>query len=72
MTKQPGLDQRHRDSDGWIRVKNGNTRIGTLRQEYGETFAPGRRSDMHLNTFLDDIGARSLSDYLKNRNRYDR
>jgi hypothetical protein len=72
MTRQPGLDQRHRDNDGWIRVKNGNTRIGTLRQSYGETFAPGRRTDMHLDNFLDDIGSPSLTDYLKNRDRYDR
>ncbi len=72
MAEQPGLDHRHRDDDGWTRMKNGNTQIRTLRQTYGDNFAPGRRSDMHLNNFLDDIGASSLSDYLKNRNQYDR
>ena len=72
MARQPGLDQRHRDNDGWTRMKNGNTRIGTLRQTYGENLAPGRRADMHLDNFLDDIGSPSLTDYLKNRDRYDR
>ena len=44
----------------------------TLRQTYGENLAPGRRADMHLDNFLDDIGSPSLTDYLKNRDRYDR
>jgi hypothetical protein len=52
-------------------MKNGNTRIGTLRQTYGEDFAPGRRADMHLDNFLDDVGAQSLTDYVRNRDRYD-
>ena len=48
MAKQPGLDDRHRDEDGKTRTKNGNTRIGTLREIYGENFAAGRRRDMKL------------------------
>ena len=68
----PGLDDRCRDQNGQIREKNGSTHISTLRQTYGEDFAAGRRADMHLNNFLDDVGAPSLSDYLKNRDRYDR
>ena len=40
---QPGLDGRHRDANGRIRVKQGNTRVGTLRETYGEGFAPGVR-----------------------------
>jgi len=48
MTKQPGLDGRHRDKDGEIHHKMGNTRIRTLRDTYGEDFAEGRRSDMKL------------------------
>jgi hypothetical protein len=68
----PGLDDRCRDDDGEIRRKNGSTHVGTLRDIYGPDFAPGRRTDMHLNNFLDDIGSPSLSEYLKNRNRYDR
>jgi hypothetical protein len=67
MAKQPGLDQRHRDSDGWTRMKNGNTRIDTLRDTSGPDFAPGLRGDAHLRTLLDRTGSNSLSDYLRNR-----
>ncbi len=67
MAKQPGLDNRHRDVDGQTRMKNGNTRVDTLRETYGEGFAPGIRGDAHLNTLLERTGRNSLSDYLKNK-----
>jgi hypothetical protein len=67
MAKQPGLDNRHRDNSGQTREKNGNTRIGTLRETYGENFAPGRRSDMKLDNLLDETGSSSLSEYLRNQ-----
>ena len=70
MTRKPqhlGLDGRSRDKDGEIRAKNGNTRIDTLRETYGEGFAPGVRGDMHLDTLLDRTGAKSLSDLVKNK-----
>ena len=41
--KQPGLDQRHRDKNGEIDKKHGNTLISTLRQTYGPNFAWLRR-----------------------------
>jgi hypothetical protein len=63
----PGLDDRCRDRDGEIRRKNGATRVATLRQTYGEQFAPGVRSDMKLDTLLDRRGASSLSELLKKR-----
>ncbi|WP_316180800.1 hypothetical protein [Bradyrhizobium sp. SZCCHNRI1009] len=63
--KQPGLDGRHRDLNGEIRQKNGNTRIDTLRETYGNDFAKGHRGDMRLDTLLESSGARSLSEYLK-------
>lgn len=69
MAKQPGLDQRHRDANGQTREKNGNTRIDTLRETYGDDFAAGLRGDAHLRTLLDRAGSRSLSEYLKNRNK---
>ena len=69
MSKQPGLDNRHRDNSGQTREKNGNTRIDTLRDTYGENFAPGIRGDAHLRTLLDRTGSTSLSDYLRNRNK---
>ena len=59
--KRPGLDNRGRDSGGQIR---GDTRIDTLRQTYGDSFAPGIRGDAHLKTLLDRTGSNSLSDYL--------
>ena len=59
------LDGRHRDENGEIRRKNGNTQIGTLRDIYGSDFAPGARSDMKLNTLLDHTNSESLSDYRK-------
>jgi hypothetical protein len=43
--KQPGLDGRHRDANGQITSKHGNTTVGTLRQTYGDNFAQGTRSD---------------------------
>jgi hypothetical protein len=67
MAKQPGLDNRHRDNSGQTREKNGNTRVGTLRETYGESFAPGRRSDMKLDTLLEETGSTSLSDYLRSQ-----
>lgn len=66
MSKQPGLDNRHRDTNGQIRAKNGNTRIDTLREVYGEDFAEGLRGDAHLSTLLDRTNSSSLSEYLKN------
>jgi hypothetical protein len=65
MPKQPGLDDRHRDANGEIRRKNGNTRVDSLRGTYGDNFAGDFRGDMKLETLLDRTGARSLSDYLK-------
>ena len=62
-----GLDDRCRDEDGTIRRKRGDTLIGTLRDDYGGGFAPGVRSDMRLDTFLEQVGAESLSGYLKDQ-----
>jgi hypothetical protein len=64
---RPGLDSRCRDKDGEIRHKNGATRVGTLRQTYGDNFAPGVRSDMKLDTLLDRTRSKSLSHLLKKR-----
>jgi hypothetical protein len=36
-----GLDNRHRNKDGEISHKHGNTLIGTLRKVYGQGFAAG-------------------------------
>jgi hypothetical protein len=65
MPKQPGLDDRHRDTNGEIRRKNGNTRVDSLRDTYGDNFAKDFRGDMKLETLLDRTGADSLSEYLR-------
>jgi len=65
MTTQPGLDGRHRDANGQIRSKNGNTRVDSLRETYGEGFAKGHRGDTKLETLLERARSNSLSEYLK-------
>ena len=62
-----GLDDRCRDQNGQIRAKNGNTLVGTLRDTYGDGFAPGVRSDMKLDTLLERTGTQSLTELLKKR-----
>jgi hypothetical protein len=61
-----GLDHRTRDNDGEIRQKRGDTPVGTLRKTYGPDFAPGVRSDMHLDTLRERTG-QSLAQMLKDR-----
>ena len=65
--KQPGLDDRHRDANGQISQKHGNTTVGTLRETYGENFAKGTRSDAHLSTVLGRNGSPSLSQYIRKK-----
>ena len=60
-----GLDRRHRDRSGKIEKKHGNTRIGSLRREYGDKFARGRRKDMMLKTLLKETNCTSLHEYLR-------
>lgn len=62
-----GLDKRCRDANGEIRHKRSDTRVETLRREYGDSFAQGIRSDAKLGTVLDRTGASSLSDLLKHK-----
>jgi len=64
-----GLDSRHRDKSGRIERKHGNTRLATLRKEYGESFAEGRRKDMMLKTLLKETGSSSLHEYLRHHHR---
>ena len=68
-SKQPGLDDRHRNDDGATRAKRGDTLVSTLREIYGPGFAPGVRGDAHLQTVLDRAGVNSLDQYLKQQKR---
>lgn len=45
-----GLDNRHRDENGRIEEKKGNTLVGSLRRVYGEDFLRDWRSDARLST----------------------
>jgi hypothetical protein len=58
---QPGLDHRHRDKDGRISKKHGNTEIGTLRHTYGANWAPRMPANKKLSEVLQEIDEPSLS-----------
>jgi hypothetical protein len=66
-----GLDGRHRDKSGRIEKKHGNTRVSSLRKEYGESFAKGHRGDAKLSTVLASTGTRSLKEYILHSKRGD-
>jgi hypothetical protein len=51
-----GLDGRHRDANGQISEKHGNTLVGTIRSIYGEEALPGWRSDAKLETVREETG----------------
>lgn len=62
-----GLDDRQRDKDGEIRKKRDDTLVKTLRNEYGEDFAKGYRSDAQLGTVLEREGVASLHQLFKKK-----
>ncbi len=64
-----GLDGRHRDKSGKIEKKHGNTKVGSLRKEYGEGFAAGRRKDLMLKNLLKVTGSASLHEYLRHHHK---
>jgi hypothetical protein len=59
--QQPGLDQRHRDKDGTIARKHGNTLIGALRRNYGQHFAEGITDSEKLGDVLHRLDDHSVS-----------
>lgn len=62
-----GLDNRQRDQDGEIRHKRRDTLVRTLRETYGDGFAPGYRSNTKLGTLLEREGADTLDQFLKKK-----
>jgi hypothetical protein len=62
-----GLDNRQRDQDGQIRKKRSDTLVRTLREEYGQGFAPGHRDNATLGTVLKKAGVDTLDQLLKKR-----
>ncbi|MGY4504936.1 hypothetical protein ACVWYH_008893 [Bradyrhizobium sp. GM24.11] len=59
--KEHGLDGRHRDTDGAISKKHGNTLVGTLRKIYGKGFAAGYPDATQLSEVLHQLNETSLS-----------
>ena len=59
--KQPGLDQRHRDQNGEISRKHGNTLLRTLRRVHGQDFAKGFKDTDKLSDVLQALDEPSLS-----------
>ena len=59
--KQPGIDGRHRDKNGQISRKHGNTIVRTLRQIYGPAFAKGFPDTAKLSDILARLTEPSLS-----------
>lgn len=56
-----GLDNRHRNHDGEISHKHGNTLVGTLRKIYGPGFAAGYPATEKLSEILIQLNETSLS-----------
>ena len=66
MAKQrTGLDHRARDRGGEIRKKRSDTLVRTLREEYGDHFAPGYRPTDTLGKVPKKEGVESLHQLLK-------
>jgi hypothetical protein len=63
---QPGLDARHRDKNGAISKKHGNTLISTLRQTYGANFAEGEPAGAKLGDVLHRLDEPSLRQLIHN------
>jgi len=59
--QQPGLHDRHRDRNGEISRKHGNTLVRTLRRIYGPQFAAGEPETEKLQDVLHKLDEPSLS-----------
>jgi hypothetical protein len=62
-----GLDNRHRNKDGEISGKYGNTLIRTLRKVYGQSFAAGYPETEKLSEVLLKLNETSLSQLRRDR-----
>lgn len=59
--KDSALETRHRDKNGEISRKHGNTIVRTLRKIYGPDFAPGCSDEEKLSDVLHKFSEASLS-----------
>lgn len=58
---KPALDGRHRNKDGEISDKHGNTLVCTLRKVYGQGFAAGFPKTAKLSEVMLQLNETSLS-----------
>jgi hypothetical protein len=58
---RPSLENSHRNHDGEISHKHGNTLIGTLRKLYGQSFAAGYAATEKLSEVLLQLNETSVS-----------
>ncbi len=61
------IDTRHRDKNGEISRKHGNTLIRTLRKTYGPGFASGCRDEEKLSDVLAKLDETSLSHLIRDQ-----
>ena len=59
------LNGRHRDKNGEISRKHGNTLVGTLRKIYGDSFAPDQEDGAKLSDVLAGLHESSLTQLVK-------
>jgi hypothetical protein len=59
------IDDRHRDKNGEISRKHGNTQVGTLRKIYGAAFAAGEPDSAMLQNVLAKLHETSLTQLLE-------
>lgn len=55
------IDDRHRDKNGQISKKHGNTLLSTIRKIYGHSFAAGHPDTAKLSDVLEKLNETSLS-----------
>ena len=55
------IDDRHRDKNGEISRKHGNTLVSTLRRIYGPSFAAGKSESAKLSDVLAKLHETSLT-----------
>ena len=59
------IDDRHRDKNGEISRKHGNTLVGTLRRIYGPSFGAGESESAKLSDVLAKLHETSLTQLVK-------
>ena len=59
------IDDRHRDKNGEISRKHGNTLVSTLRKIYGPSFATGEADAAKLSDVLEKLHDTSLTQLVK-------